>query len=119
MSGSMLEYTIRQHADNQTVTATLTGEWDLQSDKALITELHGLIERDGIRNVIIDATGLTFCDSSCLGAFVSLHQASTARGGWLRVAAPPDTVRRPLVLTGLDQVFDVTDSVAGASDPPP
>ncbi|MFG1928681.1 STAS domain-containing protein [Cryptosporangium sp. NPDC048952] len=109
MSDDTLEYTVRRHVDGQTVTATVIGEWGALSDGSLPAQLHALLE-EGFRNIIIDATRLAFCDSSCLGALVGLHQATAARGGSLQVAATPYAVRRPMALTGLDQVIQITDS---------
>ena len=113
MSGSNnessgLTQTIRRHADGQTVTATVAGDWDGASDGALIEYLHGLLD-DGVRNIVVDAEQLTFCDSTCLGALVGLHQATMERGGWLRVVAPPPAVRRPMILTGLDRVLHLEE----------
>lgn len=110
MSSESLAYTIRRHSDGQTVTAALVGEWDSLSDGTLTAQLHTLLEDEGFRNIIVDATRLSFLDSSRLGALVALHQATAQRGGWLRVASPPRAVRRPIALTGLDQIIMLTDS---------
>lgn len=69
-----------------------------------------LLVDEGVRYIVIDATQLGMVDSTGLGALVRLHQATTERGGWLRVVAPGKAVRRPLELTGLDQVIDVRDT---------
>ncbi|MFG1928939.1 STAS domain-containing protein [Cryptosporangium sp. NPDC048952] len=90
------------------MTATLTGEWDVLADGSLVAELNALLD-EGYRNVIIDAAALTFCDSACLGHLVGLHRRSAERGGWLRVVGPALAVRRPIELTGLDQVLEVRD----------
>jgi anti-sigma B factor antagonist len=113
MAGKMLDHTVRRHADGQTVTATVVGEWDSLADGTLIDELRALLDQ-GYRNIIVDAEQLSFCDSTALGALVGLHQQTVARGGWLRVAAPNTGVRRPIKLSGLDRVFDVYDSSAEA-----
>ncbi|MFG1924675.1 STAS domain-containing protein [Cryptosporangium sp. NPDC048952] len=108
MIGQEFTHSIRRHPDGQTVTATLTGEWDVLADGSLVSELNALLD-EGYRNVIVDAAALTFCDSSCLGQLVGLHRRTAERGGWLRVVAPPFAVRRPIELTGLDQVLEITD----------
>ncbi|SHN19902.1 STAS domain-containing protein [Cryptosporangium aurantiacum] len=108
MIGQEFTHSVRRHSDGETVTATLTGDWDALVDGSLVAELDAVLD-EGYRNIIIDAAALTFCDSSCLGQLVGLHRRTGERGGWLRVVAPPFAVRRPMELTGLDQVIEITD----------
>jgi len=108
MTENGLKHAIRRHADGQTVTATVAGDWDGLADGALVEHLRGLLD-DGVRNIVVDAEQLTFVDSTCLGALVGLHQATAERGGWLRVVAPPAAVRRPMILTGLDRVIRIDE----------
>ncbi|TQS39653.1 STAS domain-containing protein [Cryptosporangium phraense] len=113
MTEDSLTHDVHRHPDGQTVTATVAGDWTALADEALLAELHDALD-EGYRNVIVDAAALTFVDSTSLGRLVGLHQEAVERGGWLRVVSPPNVVRRPMTLTGLDQVFEVTpDREAG------
>jgi stage II sporulation protein AA (anti-sigma F factor antagonist) len=56
--------------------------------------------------IVIDMCEVTFMDSSGINILISAHQDTTASGGWLRLAAPTDAVRRVLQLVGVDQVID-------------
>ncbi|MFG1928903.1 STAS domain-containing protein [Cryptosporangium sp. NPDC048952] len=109
MVGQEFSYSVRRHPDGETVTATLIGEWDAVSDGSLVDAVNAILDEEGYHNVIIDAAALTFCDSSCLGQLVGLHRRTGDRQGWLRVVAPPFAVRRPMELTGLDQVIQITE----------
>ena len=113
-----LEYTVRRHADGRTVIATVTGDWDSLSDGALVRKLHGILD-EGYRNIVVDAVALAFCDSAGLGALVELYHHTSSNGGWLRVVAPSAAVRRPIELTGLDQLFQVRASATAAEDDDP
>ena len=109
MTRNAFTHAVRQHADGLTVTATVSGDWDMLSDGGLVEQLRRLLD-EGVRYIVIDAAQLDFCDSTRLGALVGLHQATAERGGWLRIVAPTYAVRRPLELTGLDQVIDIRDA---------
>ncbi|MFI5952734.1 STAS domain-containing protein [Cryptosporangium sp. NPDC051539] len=107
MTEDSLTHDVHRHSDGQTVTAKVAGDWTALADETLLDELHTALD-DGYRNVIVDAAALTFVDSTSLGRLVGLHQQAVERGGWLRVVAPPNAVRRPMTLTGLDRIFEVS-----------
>jgi anti-sigma B factor antagonist len=117
MTAQTFDHAVRRHADGQTVTAVVSGEWDGFSDDSLITELQNALE-EGYRYIVVDGTQLSFCDSTRLGALVGLHKLTQERNGWLRIVAPNYAVRRPMTLTGLDQVLDVYDSRSDLGDAP-
>ena len=78
---------------------TVTGDLDL----ACVPLLHDLLAR--VRrgsDLVIDLGGVTFIDCAGLGALVTAHRRTQARGGTLRVAHVPPQVRRVLELTGVD-----------------
>ncbi|NDU71871.1 anti-sigma factor antagonist [Actinomadura sp. DSM 109109] len=52
--------------------------------------------------IILDLQDVEFCDSSGLGALVSLWKTVTAEGGRLVLACPSPVCRRILQRTGLD-----------------
>jgi anti-sigma B factor antagonist len=118
MAEETLDRTIRRHPDGRTVTATVTGEWDSWTDGTLIEELRRVLD-EGYRNVILDATAVSFCDSVCVGALVGIYQLTTGRDGWLRIVAPNFAVRRPVELTALDQILDLYPTLEQAENPPP
>jgi anti-sigma B factor antagonist len=60
---------------------------------------------DGARHVRIDMTGMSYIDSSGLGALVSLSRKLRERGGSLRLANPQADVRSLLAMTRLDTLF--------------
>jgi anti-sigma B factor antagonist len=115
------------------------GELDLVTGPRLAEVAIALID-NGAHDVIIDARGLTFCDSSGLTAFVRIanrlgdrpgptatdrtapQQAATDRTapadsdrpGQLAIAGARSIVRRVLEVSGLDEAFLVVDEVSDA-----
>ncbi|MFG3105107.1 STAS domain-containing protein [Streptomyces sp. NPDC048182] len=83
---------------------TVAGEIDYQSGVALQRALDA--PGDAPARVVLDLHQVTFMDSSGINLFLRAYNALTAAGGWLRLAAPTDSVRRTLRLVGLDTVID-------------
>ena len=61
------------------------------------------------RRVVLDASGITFADSTVLNLLLGIHRATT-----LRVVAPPPQLLRVLQITGADAVLDVRETVEDA-----
>jgi anti-sigma B factor antagonist len=104
MTEETLERSVHRHADGRTLTVTVRGEWDSQTDGTLASQLRPVLA-EGYRDVILDVTDVSFCDSVCVSSFVEVHRLVTTAGGSFRVVAPNHAVRRTLEITGLDQVI--------------
>jgi anti-anti-sigma factor len=59
------------------------------------------------RVLLVDASGLTFIDSSALHQIIRAHRRLRASGCLLAIVAPSKQVARILALTGLDTVVPV------------
>ncbi|HEY1487195.1 MAG TPA: STAS domain-containing protein [Micromonosporaceae bacterium] len=89
------------------------GDLDLAGAPDLIGEALALIDA-GVRDVVIDAGAIGFCDSSGLSAFVRIANRLRDDGGHLAIAAPSANLRRILEVTGLIEAFIVVDAVPDA-----
>ena len=94
---------------------TLCGELDLATADRLWTQVEPLIQPD-VR-IVLDASGMTFLDSSGLRVLLLMHNGATAGGGTLLLVAPPPAVQRVLDLAGvgghLETRTDVQAALAG------
>jgi anti-sigma B factor antagonist len=95
----------------------LTGELDLGSIGALKEAVGHRLAAEA--SVVLDLAGLTFCDSTGLGAFVALHRQARSTGARLALAAPRRRIADLFTLSGIDQVIAVYDSVDTALSAPP
>lgn len=93
---------------------TPTGRLDAQAAPAARQALEALAA-GGARRIVVDLAGVTFLDSSGLGALVAGLKAARARGAELRLAAPGAQVRELLRLTALERVFPIFESVEAAA----
>ncbi|MFI2713647.1 STAS domain-containing protein [Micromonospora sp. NPDC018662] len=82
----------------------LAGELDLSTAGELTAEIDRLVA-DGRRELLLDLTDLTFCDSTGIAAFVRGDNLVAADGGWLRLTGATGRVARVLQVTGLAEVL--------------
>jgi stage II sporulation protein AA (anti-sigma F factor antagonist) len=64
--------------------------------------------------IVIDMRQITFMDSTGINILIAAYQAVTEAGGWLRLAAPTDSVLRVLQLVGIDAVIDCRETLRQA-----
>ncbi|MGI5202446.1 STAS domain-containing protein [Spirillospora sp. CA-108201] len=83
---------------------TARGELDIASSAAFGIELAGLIADRG-PDVVVDVSGLTFCDARGLAALVAADELARRRGGAVTLARPRPQMAKILRLTGLDRRF--------------
>ncbi|WP_445067069.1 STAS domain-containing protein [Streptomyces sp. SAS_281] len=99
---------VTQHTRDGVRVVTAHGSCDAQSiarlEEALTTAAWTHPK------VVLDASGITFADSSVLNLLILTHRAGT-----LRVAAPPPHLQRLLRITGLDAVLHVRATVEEAA----
>jgi anti-sigma B factor antagonist len=98
---------------DESVVVTVRGNLDIDSATVLTTTLDQVLERP-VPRVVVDLSGVAFCDSTGLSAFVVGHNRATAAGGWLRLAAPSDWMARLLDTVGLTGRLGVYPGVADA-----
>ena len=84
------------------------GEIDLYTAPRLHTELAGVIANMAPESrVVVDMSGVEFCDSTGMNVLLSSLREARERGGELELAAPRPAVRKILQVTGLDSVFTI------------
>jgi anti-anti-sigma factor len=93
---------------------TATGEIDFQSYQPLQEVLTTQL-RAGRSKLVLDLDAVSFCDSSGLGMFVSIHRRAGMAGGWLRLARPNSQLRRILAVTNLDRLLGAYESIDAAT----
>ncbi len=100
----------KQYAANGAWVITIQGDLDVDT----LAPLQAAMDKaaTALPVVVLDATRVTFGDSSFLNLLLRFHQRTA-----LRVAAVPPQLQRLFELTGADQVLDIRPSVARATAP--
>ncbi|MER7480166.1 STAS domain-containing protein [Streptomyces sp. NPDC126510] len=65
--------------------------------------------------LVLDLSGLSFCDSSGITALLAARQHALAADADIALAAVPANLLRVLTLVGLDQVFTLCPDSSAAS----
>jgi len=87
----------------------LAGELDAETAPSVTKAVTAAGEgQPPARTVIIDATELTFMDSSGVSELLRVHQSVTAESGAFGIEGAHGTVRRVLEITGLIEFLGVT-----------
>lgn len=96
------------------VVITAEGEADTVTAPVLRRELSAALEElDEADVLVVDATGVTFIDSTGLAELIRANQHCESRRLPMRLVTSPE-LYRILELTGLIEVFHITDSVDSA-----
>lgn len=101
-----LRVTTRSVGD-RTVIA-VAGEIDLYTAPKLQSELMSALSQSPAR-LIVDMSGVEFCDSTGINVLLAAHRQARERGGELQLAGPGSATRKVLQVTGLETVFNVLD----------
>lgn len=109
----------------------VSGEMDLVTSPVLRQRVHDAVA-DGRRSLVLDLSGVVFCDSSGVGVLIATRRLIRSCRGELRLILPPDGtgtaagraadggrgqgahVNRVLGALGVRRLFDVHPDVASA-----
>jgi anti-anti-sigma factor len=100
--------TVEQQRSASDAVLVLTGEIDMATagDLRAATD-RSLQEAPG--RIVLDFSGVTFCDSQGLSTLISLHRDVSAAGSRLVLANVGDFMTRLLEITGLRAAFEVEE----------
>ncbi|MFB7668521.1 STAS domain-containing protein [Kitasatospora sp. NPDC056138] len=95
----------------------LQGELDHDSAGPLREALEAVL-RESPERLVVDCSGLDFCDSTGLNLLLRARLTSEAAGGLIVLVGPPPVVARMLEVTGAQDIFRVYATVEEATAEP-
>ncbi|MEU0670221.1 STAS domain-containing protein [Streptomyces lavendulocolor] len=101
------------HTDGTLAVIALAGEFDITTAPAVRARALELMAA-GHPDLVADLSGVTFCDSSGLGALVGIWRCAKEADGSLTLAAIPDRLSRLLSVTGMDTFLPTFPSANAA-----
>jgi anti-sigma B factor antagonist len=107
----VMELQVSTASQSGHIAITAVGELDLYTAPRLQQALSAALSEQDVHRVIVDLSGVEFCDSTGMNVLLSGMKRVKERGGTFELAAPRSSVRRILQVTGLDTVFTVHDAV--------
>ncbi|GAA0072803.1 anti-sigma F factor antagonist [Clostridium sardiniense] len=96
---------------DETLIVHLIGELDHHSAEEVRVKIDDRIERDNIRKVILNFSGVTFMDSSGIGVVVGRYKKVLSNGGNICVADVNKSVNRVFELSGLFKIIKKFNTV--------
>ena len=106
-----VELRVSSRSQGDHVVLVLAGEIDLYTAPRLQSELSAALADGAPAQIVVDMSGVEFCDSTGMNVLLAAHRLATERGGDLTLAAPRPSVRKILEVTGLESVFTIHDDV--------
>ncbi|HEY9373872.1 STAS domain-containing protein [Streptomyces sp.] len=89
------------------------GELDHHTADLLRTPLHDALG-EGRSRLVVDCSGLDFCDSTGLNVLLGARLKAEAAGGGVHLSGMRPAVARVFEITGAEAVFTVHDSLEAA-----
>lgn len=89
------------------------GELDMMTTAALRNQIVAVL-KDATAPVIIDLSGVSFCDASGLALLVGAQRRAKLHGLTVTLAGPRRNASKLLRITGLDRGFTIHPTVAAA-----
>lgn len=91
-----------------TLIVRVRGELDLHTAPGFRDEIDGILSRKrSIANLFFSLKGLTFIDSSGLGALLGRYKKATQRGGRVVAAEASPAVKKLLELSGVHKIIPI------------
>jgi anti-anti-sigma factor len=84
----------------------VSGDLDFSTARRL-SEAVEAANSDGHRLVVLELSGLAFCDAAGVTALLRAHRTARGQGGRLLIRGAAGLPRRVLAITGVDQVLDI------------
>jgi len=96
------------------IIARLEGDLDIATTTPALRERLLSVFNPGAPLLIIDLSGVSFCDLSALAVLVATRRRATELGITVRLAAPRPQTAKLLRITGLDRVFTICATLEDA-----
>lgn len=107
MAGHAMTITIARR-DGPSAVVAVRGEIDLHTSGELRGTLTCLADA-GHTRIVVDFSGVRFCDAAGLGALVAVNNRLRRRDGGLSLVGVRPPQRKILRITGLDELFRPRD----------
>jgi anti-sigma B factor antagonist len=92
----------------------LVGDIDIETGPKLRAQIFELLDH-GTSPLLVDMTGVGFCDSAALTVAAAVQRHATERGCPLAFVGLSDRANRVFRVTGLDQVVSTYPTLADAA----
>jgi len=107
-----VELKVSSRAEGDRIIVALSGEIDLYTAPRLQSQLAAALNTEYPVRLVVDMSGVDFCDSTGMNVLLAAQRLARERGGDMELSAPRPPVRKILQVTGLESVFTVVEGQA-------
>ena len=107
-----VELKVSSRNEGDRVIVALSGEIDLYTAPRLQSQLAAALRADHPVRLVVDMSGVDFCDSTGMNVLLAAQRAAREQGGNVELSGPRPAVRKILQVTGLESVFTVVEDQA-------
>ncbi len=111
----LVELKVSSRAEGDRVIVALSGEIDLYTAPRLQSQLAQALNTDHAVRLVVDMSGVDFCDSTGMNVLLAAQRLAREHGGNIELSGPRPAVRKILQVTGLESVFTVVENGAAVS----
>lgn len=104
---------VETRTEGESEIVTPVGELDHHTADLLREPLENAVEQGRVR-LVVDCSGLEFCDSTGLNVLLGARLQAEEAGGAVHLAGMRPVVARVFEITGAEAVFTVHDTVQDA-----
>jgi anti-sigma B factor antagonist len=108
----LVELKVSSRSEGDRVVVALSGEIDLYTAPRLQSQLASELNVDHPVRLVVDMSGVDFCDSTGMNVLLAAQRMAREHGGNVELSGPRPAVRKILQVTGLESVFTVIDDGA-------
>ncbi len=101
--------TITYNSSEKMLNVKLSGEIDHHSAKNAREEIDKKYKKEGFKDITLDMSAITFCDSSGLGLIMGRYKTVKEYGGELFVKNPASAVNKMIQLSGMDKLINIIE----------
>lgn len=99
---------------NNKLVINLVGELDHHSAEEVRVKIDDRIERDNIKDVVLNFSMVTFMDSSGIGVVIGRYKKLQSKGGSISVSNLSEAVKKVFQLSGLFKIIQCYNNVEEA-----
>jgi anti-sigma B factor antagonist len=100
------DFDVVSELSDGTATVSVRGEVDVYTAPQLRERLYAVVA-DGVGQVVLDLSAMTFIDSTGLGVIVGTLKRLREAGGDLVLRSPSRSTRKVLEITGLTRIVEI------------
>ncbi|NMM49332.1 STAS domain-containing protein [Marinigracilibium pacificum] len=100
--------------EDEVFVLSFSGDLIGESDGAELIEVIQENIDKGVKLCAIDISGLRYINSSGIGVLITILTKFRNRGGEVVLVNPGDQVKKLLIITKLNNIFQIEDSLEGA-----